>query len=210
MSNFAPSPQASSATSGVATSSRATMVWTRVAIGLLVLLTISVTAERLWPRVRPMPTSGDQFAEGRALPGTSAPVAGQLAPDFEMVYADGKRVRLSDLRGQPVLINFWASWCGPCRVEMPELVKAHDAHRSHGLVILAVNVEETIQQVQPFVDEFDMPFPVVLDSAGEVSRQYQVRNLPSSIFIDRTGTIAVRWVGILTPEQLQKHLERIL
>lgn len=202
-----PSP---SLTPEMTASSRATALWARVAVGLLMLLTIAMIARWLWPAVSPARSANPLFAEGHALPSSAPPVTGQPAPDFEMAYPDGRRVRLSDLRGQPVLINFWATWCGPCRVEMPELVKAYEAHREHGLVILAVNVRESAQQVQPFVDEFGMGFPVALDLNGEISRQYQIRNLPSSIFISRDGLIAVRWVGVLTPEQLRKHLERIL
>ncbi len=210
MSRLSSSSRSPSLATGMSASPRAAALWTRVAIGLLVLLTMAVAARWLWPAASPARTANSSFAEGHALPASTAPVAGQPAPDFEMAYPGGQRVRLSDLRGQPVLINFWATWCAPCRVEMPELVKAYEAHRQHGLVILAVNVRESAQQVQPFVDEFGMDFPVVLDLDGEISRQYQVRNLPSSIFVGRDGLISVRWVGVLSPEQLRKHLERIL
>jgi len=187
-----------------------TALWTRIAIGLLILLMAAVAARWLWPIASPPRMAASPFAEGHALPSSIPPVTGQPAPNFEISYPDGRHVRLSDLRGQPVLINFWATWCGPCRVEMPELIKAYEVHRQHGLVILAVNVQESALQVQPFVEEFGMSFPVILDLDGEISRQYQVRNLPSSIFIGRDGVIAVRWVGILLPEQLQRYLERIL
>ncbi|MCS7221273.1 MAG: TlpA family protein disulfide reductase [Anaerolineae bacterium] len=199
-----------SLTPEMAASSRVTALWARVAVGLLMLSTIAVAARWLWPAVSPARPAHSSFAEGHALPTSAPPVAGQPAPDFEMAYPDGRRMRLSDWRGQPVLINFWATWCGPCRVEIPELIKAYEAHRQHGLVILAVNVQESAHQVQPFVDELGLSFPVVLDLDGEISRQYQVRSLPSSIFVGRDGLIAARWVGILSPEQLWNHLERIL
>ncbi len=210
MSHLTPSSSSSPFTPEMSTPSRAAALWTRVAVGLLVLLTMAVAARWLWPAASPARMANPLFAEGHALPSSAPPVVGQPAPDFEMVYPDGQRMRLSDLRGQPVLINFWATWCGPCRVEMPELVKAYEAHRQHGLVILAVNMQESSQQVQPFADEFGIGFLVILDLDGEISRQYQIRNLPSSLFISRDGLIAVRWMGVLSPEQLRKYLERIL
>lgn len=188
---------------------RATVIWARVAITLIVLLALAIGAQ--WLRPRPVaPAAGVTLAEGRALAAGGAPVEGHLAPDFEMGYADGRRLRLSDLRGQPVLINFWASWCGPCRVEMPELIEAYTAHRAEGLEVIAVNVQEESAVAQAFAAEVGMPFRIVVDPTGDISRRYQVRNLPSSIFIDREGVVRARWMGILSREQLQKHLREIL
>ncbi len=182
----------------------------RVALAFLILVVAAVVVQRVWLKAPAEEPINQVFAEGHPLPGNTPPVVGQMAPDFEMVYPDGRRVRLSDLRGKPVVVNFWASWCGPCRVEMPELVRVYEAHRSEGLVILAVNLQESAGEVQAFVEEFDMRFPVILDPDGRVADRYQIRSLPSSIFIDRDGMIAARWIGLLTPSMLQKHLERIL
>ncbi len=190
----------------------ATRLWAIIAVGLLLALTIAVGAQ--WLHSRATPTQADAaiegLAEGRPLSGAGSPVAGQPAPDFEIVYADGRRMRLSELRGRPVLINFWATWCPPCRREMPDLIEAYQAHQGEGLIILAVNIEEPASRAQAFAEEFGIPFPIVLDPEGRVSDQYQVRNLPSSIFIGRDGIISARWVGMLTPEVLNKYLERIL
>ena len=192
------------------TAPRATALWTRIAITLIVLLAVAVGAQWLRPKPASAPITVDSLAEGAPLAGSSAPVVGQTAPDFEMLYADGRRVRLSDLRGQPVIVNFWATWCGPCQIEMPELVRAYDTYAEEKLVILAVDVEESADVVQPFAKKFDMRFPIVLDSAGKISDEYQVRNFPSSLFIDRQGMIAARWVGILSREQLERNLWSIL
>lgn len=195
--------------SSIRPAARATVIWARVAVTLVVLLVLAVGAQWLRPRLAP-PIARATLAEGRALTDGGAPAEGHSAPDFEMRYADGRRLRLSDLRGQPVLINFWASWCGPCRVEMPELIEAYRAHRAEGLEIIAVNVQEESAVAQAFAAEVGMPFQIVIDPAGDISRRYQVRNLPSSIFIDREGVIRARWMGILNGEQLQKHLREIL
>lgn len=134
---------------------------------------------------------------------------GQLAPDFVMKYGDGKKVKLSDLRGQPVLINFWATWCAPCKAEMPAIVNAYEAQKDGGLVVLGINAEETAQQASKFMQEYNMQFPVVLDSRGDLQQLYMVRGLPTSIFIDRDGKIAMRWAGLLNQELLEEYLTEI-
>lgn len=134
---------------------------------------------------------------------------GQLAPDFVMKYGDGKKVKLSDLRGQPVMLNFWATWCAPCKAEMPEIVNAYEAQKDSGLVVLGVNAEETAQQASEFMQEYNMQFPVVLDSRGDLQQLYMVRGLPTSIFIDRDGKIAVRWAGLLNQDLLDEYLTEI-
>ena len=177
---------------------------------LAILFTAAVAARGLRPQTSSPASPGPAFAEARPLPGKTAPVAGEMAPDFEILHPDGRRTRLSDLRGRPVIINFWASWCGPCRVEMPELVRVYEAHREAGLTILAVNLEEPEDRIQAFAQEFRIPFPVLRDPEGRLADRYQIHSLPSSIFIGRDGVIAARWIGLLTPSLLEKHLRRIL
>ena len=145
----------------------------------------------------------------------SAPlsVAGVLAPDFTLKTLDGGEVSLSEFRGQPVLINFWASWCGPCRLEMPDLVRAYEAHKDGGFVILGVNLtfQDSIPEVQAFVQEFDMTFPVLLDETGDVALNlYQLRGLPMSIFVDRDGMITRMHIGAMTGRQIDEFVAELL
>lgn len=134
----------------------------------------------------------------------------QLAPDFRLIYANGEQINVSDWLGQPVILNFWATWCAPCRAEMPELVDAYEAHSDQGLVIVGVNVLESEEKAQEFMAQFDMDFPVVLDGRGELQQLYQVRGLPTTLFIDREGRIAVRWAGLLTTQLLEQFLQEIM
>lgn len=134
--------------------------------------------------------------------GSSAPNVGQLAPDFTLTDLEGKTVKLSDLRGRAVLLNFWASWCPPCRAEMPDLQEAHEQY-GDDIRILAVNIQEDREVVKDFVREFGLTFTVLLDSDGSVARTYRIAAIPTSFFIDRSGIIRLRWVGALSKQALE-------
>lgn len=133
--------------------------------------------------------------------------AGEQAPDFTMRLEDGRSLRLSDLRGGPVVINFWATWCGPCRLEMPELVKA--AQEDERLALLAVDVQEARAPVEQFAAEFAMHLPIVLDSEGKLRNLYRVPGLPTTYFVDADGAIASVVIGPLTPQALAERLAEI-
>jgi thiol-disulfide isomerase/thioredoxin len=98
----------------------------------------------------------------------SSPLVGKQAPDFTLSTFDGAEVSLSQFHGQPVLVNFWASWCLPCREEMPELVRSYESHKAEGVMILGLNLtySDTVPEVQAFVNEFNITFPVLLDQDG--------------------------------------------
>lgn len=136
--------------------------------------------------------------------------AGVRAPDFALAYPDGSRSTLADLRGQPVVVNFWATWCAPCRAEMPELVDAYETYKDQGLVIIGVNEQESEAKALPFMQEFGINFPVVLDSRGDLASLYTARGLPTTYFIDRDGNIAEQWQGILTADLLAERLAPLL
>lgn len=135
---------------------------------------------------------------------------GQLAPDFEMQYPDGRKVKLSDFKGKPVIVNFWATWCAPCEAELPEFVQTYEKYKDQGLVILGVNAQESGEDANTFVEKYNLSFPVTLDSRGEVMDLYAVRGLPTTLFIDPEGRVALRWAGILTEPMIEEYLGQIL
>lgn len=111
-----------------------------------------------------------------------------VAPAFVLPGLSGTPVHLSDHRGRVVLLNFWATWCPPCRAEMPSMEKLYQAYRDRGLVILAISGDRTSRStVEAFVQELGVTFPILLDPAGEVFAQYGVRGLPTSYLLDRRG-----------------------
>lgn len=138
------------------------------------------------------------------------PVPGKAAPDFTLTFEDGSEVHLSDMRGQPVLINFWATWCGPCRAEMPEIVRVANQYKEDGLVVLAMNVQEGPEAIEPFAKAFNMEMPIGLDTRGRVVDAYKVRAMPSTFFVNKEGVIEVRWEGLLTGSMLDEHLAKVL
>ena len=126
-----------------------------------------------------------------------APQAGFLAPDFSLVTTTGERITLSELRGKPVLVNVWASWCPPCRAEMPAMEQAYRDFRSQGFQILAVNAthQDDPAKAEAFAQERGLSFPILLDEDGEVSRLYRVSSLPTSFFVDAQGLIREVVIG---------------
>ncbi len=142
-----------------------------------------------------------------------APQEGFLAPDFTLQTLDGESITLSGLRGQAIVINFWATWCPPCKAEMPAIQEMQDAFREQGLVILAVNAtsQDTYTGIAPFIEDYGLTFPILLDSNGEVGSLYQVRSLPTTIFIGRDGIIQKIVIGGPMPRALlQSRIEELL
>ena len=140
----------------------------------------------------------------------AGPEAGMRAPNFVMTNADGSISSLSDLRGQPVVLNFWATWCPPCRAEMPDLVKAYETHKDSGLVIVGINEQDEEAKALAFMDQYGIEFPVILDSRGDLASLYAARGLPATFFIDRNGNVVETWSGMLTPDILEERLQRLL
>ncbi len=129
---------------------------------------------------------------------------GNVAPDFAFSAFDGERLRLSDFRGQPVFLNFWASWCGPCRAEMPTMELKLREHESDGLVIISVNNGERIETAERFLERLDIELSVyAYDPAADVSRRYALLGMPTSFFIDANGVITGVYAGAL-PESLME------
>lgn len=132
---------------------------------------------------------------------------GELAPDFTLVDLDGKEVSLSDFRGKYVLINFWATWCQYCDLEMPDLDRLYKENED--LVVLAVNVQEEKGVVEDYIKKGGYTFPVVLDEEGYVSLTYLVSSYPTSYFVDKEGILLGGVPGMMTYEQMVQILENI-
>lgn len=135
-----------------------------------------------------------------------APQTGFLAPDFELPDASGNNIRLSDFAGKPILLNIWASWCTPCRAEMPAMQRVYETYTSQGFIILAVNAtnQDQLDNAVSFVDEMSLSFPILFDHQGQISKLYKVQALPTSFFIDPQGVIQEVVVGGPMSEALLK------
>jgi len=135
---------------------------------------------------------------------------GAPAPDFALRTPEGEMVKLADLRGKPVMVNFWATWCAPCRIEMPVFLDAYNQNKDK-LVIVWVNLQERPEQVRQFANSVGLTFPVVIDPTGETATIYQVRGLPTTIFVNKDGIVEASHRGaILSRPVLQPYIDRIL
>ena len=156
----------------------------------------------------PIPNDLPKFIASNATlsdPKAPAIAVDQPATDISWTYADGHSEKLSSLQGQRVVLNFWATWCEPCRSEMPTF----DAIDGHDVRIIGINKGQQLDVIPPFAKELNVHFTLVSDPDGNVSSVYGARNLPTSVFIDRTGKIVAIHIGVLSAAALQLQLERI-
>lgn len=137
-----------------------------------------------------------------------SPALDQPAPDFVLETLAGGQVRLSDLRGQPVLINFWATWCGPCVLEMP-LIEKFSRQYPEEFKVLAVNAGEGRAAIQPFVDELGLTFDILLDPENRLQSLYRLRGYPTSFIVDADGVIRVHQIGPFSEAQLEEYLHQV-
>ena len=135
---------------------------------------------------------------------------GIQARDFTLETLDGGRVSLSDYHGSVVLINFWATWCPPCRAEIPDFEQVYREYKVQGFAILGVNEQEAGETVRPFVDQLGVSYPVLLDASGKVANEYRALGLPMSILVGRDGVIHTRHIGFLSADTLKERLEKLL
>ena len=139
-----------------------------------------------------------------------SPIQDQPAPDFALDDLEGRTVRLSDLRGQVVLVNLWATWCPPCLAEMPDLAALYQTYKSEGFVILGVDDQERAQTVADFVARNPVPYPILLDPDSRVARAYGVSYLPASFLIDRRGVLRVTLPGQSARVRLENAIKPLL
>jgi peroxiredoxin len=140
--------------------------------------------------------------------GKAMPQIGDTAPDFEFTLADGTTRKLSDLRGKKVLLNFWASWCGPCREEMPDIQKATQTYGDK-VAVLGVNQREPVDIIASFENEIKVNFQLVANQNGDIAERYRVSGLPVSYFINTDGTIGARHIGVMDYATIQQLLDRL-
>jgi thiol-disulfide isomerase/thioredoxin len=165
-----------------------------VGLGLVILVAFGALLPSAW---RPF---------GGAVP--LAPEVSKPAPDFRLSALDGKLWQLKRLQGHPLLINFWATWCQPCRQEMPMIEKYSQRYHPR-LEVLAVNDGEATPDVQRFVNELRLTFNILLDPDVQVTDLYRIRAFPTTIFVDDTGVIRFQHVGSMTEDQLNAYLKKI-
>jgi thiol-disulfide isomerase/thioredoxin len=132
------------------------------------------------------------------------------APELDLFTLDGAPVSLSDHRGSVVLVNLWATWCPPCRQEMPTLQAFYEKYKSDGFVLIAIDQEETRGVVKPFVDEFKLTFPIWLDKNYLAQKEFKTMSLPSSYVVDRDGQVRLMWIGSISMSNLEKYVPDII
>ena len=160
-------------------------------------------------RMRPSQSAMDLIAPPDVQT-TPAPVANHPAPDFILTAVDGTPVRLSALKGQVALINVWATWCPPCRAEMPVIQAAYERYKPQGFTVLAINLREDPRTVAAFMQQFGLTFPALLDLDGAVSGAYRASALPSSFFVDRRGVIRAVYRGPMSRSVIAGTVEQLL
>jgi cytochrome c biogenesis protein CcmG/thiol:disulfide interchange protein DsbE len=172
---------------------------------LISLLILLAGATWIWAsRADPQQTTGG---------GIPAPAQGFQAPDFNLNTMQGGSLQLSKLRGKPVLLSLWASWCPPCKAEMPAFEKAYRQYADQGFTVLAVNAsnQDSLADAQAFVQANGLTFPILLDTDGRVSQLYNLRSLPTSFFIGRDGVIREVVVGgPISEAGMQIRIEQLL
>ena len=176
--------------------------WSFVALGLLLGLAAGFAA---WGG-RSEASSVSIASPAAVLTPVAAPVVGGLAPEFEATGIDGDQFLMSKSRGRIVLLNFWATWCEPCRTEMPELEARYGEEESAGVLVVGINLDETPAQVRAYRDALKLTFPLLLDPGGGVHTLYRVRGYPTTFFVDEVGMIRFVHVGSLDVETLDDYL----
>lgn len=141
----------------------------------------------------------------------TSPLVGRRAPDFALQVLDGDRtVSMSELRGQVVVVNFWASWCGPCREEHPRLKAAWERYRDRGMVLVGIVYEDSPSSAQAFMQELGGDWPILIDPGGKTALKYGVYGIPETFFIDAEGMVAYKKTGASSYGLLVAEIERLL
>ncbi len=177
-----------------------------LAVSLLAIITGVVLITRPEVLFPPTTSSGQTSSLGRL------PREGEAVPDFDLKTLGGSKVKLSDLRGSPVVINFWATWCGPCKEEMPLIVEQYNWNKARGLRVLALDslANDNVDDMRKFATQFNMNFDVLVDETDEVPGGWDILALPTTFFIKPDGTIARVHLGQMTVDELKEDMQLIM
>lgn len=179
--------------------------WNLLFASALLFGSLFIVATRVRPQASvPAPVANANVAT------TPAPLANHPAPDFTLTTYDGATITLSKLKGQVALINVWATWCPPCRAEMPAIQATYEQYHGQGFTVLAVNLQEDPRVVAAFMRQYGLTFPALLDLDGAVSTAYQARVLPSSFFVDKKGVIRAVYRGPMPRSVIGGTVEQLL
>ena len=171
-------------------------------------MVVSLAAAILW-------TVGSRLPSGVSAPLSSSPSPreGFFAPDFTLDTLQGEQVKLSGLRGKVIVVNFWTTWCPPCRAETPALERSYEAYKDSDVVVLGVNLtdQDSLKEVESFVHEFGLTYPILLDRDGAVGLLYQLSGLPTTFFINREGIIRTVVIGgPMSETSIRSKIEALL
>jgi cytochrome c biogenesis protein CcmG, thiol:disulfide interchange protein DsbE len=183
----------------------------RGTLGVLAALALVGAGWLIWSRLTGSPSTGSGWGPlDSVLAASAARQIGKPAPAFALVDPSGVAYSLEDLRGQVVLVNFWATWCAPCRTEMPELDQVARDYREAGFRVLAVNVLEDAAAVRRYGEELQLDLPLLLDPSGGVYKAYNVQGLPTSFLVDRDGVIRDVRYGVVSRAYFEARLPALL
>ncbi|CAM4244879.1 thiol:disulfide interchange protein tlpA [Bacillus manliponensis] len=189
-------------------------MWRKLTI-IIVLLSLTGYAlyEQFGKENKVAPKSTQQNEQVKDVIARNGIEVGRAAPDFELTTLDGTAVKLSDLQGKKVILNFWATWCGPCKQEMPDMETFYQKHKGD-VEVLAVNYTASEgaggeEKVKQFAQEWGITFPILLDKDITVTTTYKVITIPTSFFIDTKGVVREKFVGPMTVKEMEKRIKNV-
>jgi len=170
----------------------------------------AVIVGAVWYFDRPGSAISSQAVRVTASASGVAPRVGKEAPDFQVTGTDGQPYQLSQFRGQPVWLSFWATWCPPCRAENPDIQSVYEANRDQGLVVLALSIGEDGDTVRNYASRVGLTYTMGLDQTTEVAALYRIAGIPTHFFIDRNGIIREWRIGGLSKKVMEKKVQEIV
>lgn len=183
---------------------------TLLVVGLLLAMAAFAVYQSATQPVNPAAGTFERTEPTGAAAADEKPAVGFRAPAFRLSTLEGREAAFPN-EGRPAVINFWASWCGPCRLEAPDLAKLHDAYKDR-VDFYAVNLTDTdnLEDVQQFVQDYNFSLPVLLDEKGAVADRYAVRGVPTTVYVNRNGIIVDIVVGIVPYAEMEKRIQKAL